>query len=100
MRLSRAFFDPYGTHGQDPGMAVSPETLAPIDRTQPLPIAAEPAAATPPAPATDSSDADTENQTVYVSFDATGDDLSGLPAARSEERRVGKESRADWRTDH
>src|SRR5512138_2963084 len=81
MRLSRAFFDPYGTHGQDPGMAVSPETLAPIDRTQPLPIAAEPAAATPPAPATDSSDADTENQTVYVSFDATGDDLSGLPAA-------------------
>ena len=62
-------------------MAVSPESLAPIDGTQPLPLVPELAATTPPAQATDSSDADIENQTVYVSFDTSGNDLNGLPAA-------------------
>lgn len=59
-------------------MAFSPESLAPIDRTQPLPLAPELAEGTGK-PEPDQVDADGENQTLYVSFDATGSELDSLP---------------------
>lgn len=59
-------------------MAVSPETLAPIDRTQPLPLAPS-LAKTSASAAPDKQDDGVENNTVYVSFDAAGGDLANGP---------------------
>ncbi len=62
-------------------MAFSPESLAPIDRTQPLPLAPELADGTSAGQDSNSADDAAENQTLYVSFDASGGDLDGLPEA-------------------
>lgn len=60
-------------------MAFSPDSLPPIDRTQPLALVPEMVAAASAAQETDSSDAGAENHTVYVSFDITDRGLEGLP---------------------
>lgn len=60
-------------------MALSPESLPSIDRTQPLSIRPELVAAASAAPKTDANDAVAEGQTVYVSFDVTDHGVEGLP---------------------